>query len=228
MVKVITAVSIIAISGAALAKDERAGLRDRLEKSDEPRILFVGNSYSFKLPKVLARITQHGGRQIFVEGVTRGGWTLEKHARSKETLTRIRDGKWDVVVLQEQSQRPSFSRKQRERDMNPHVQMLAAEIRRSGALPVLFQTWGRRDGDRANRESFPGDTFEKMQKRLIAGYHEAAVVAGHALIVPVGEAWAAEVKKGRGQRLFAKDGSHPSAAGVEFSARVFNEFFFGN
>ena len=64
MVKVITAVSIIAISGAALAKDERAGLRDRLEKSDEPRILFVGNSYSFKLPKVLARITQHGGRQV--------------------------------------------------------------------------------------------------------------------------------------------------------------------
>jgi len=228
MVKVITAISIIGISGNALAKDAKAELRDRLIKSDDPRILFVGNSYCFKLPRVLSRITQHDGRRVLVEGATRGGWTLEKHARSKDTLTRIREGKWDVVVLQEQSQRPSFSRAQRAKEVNPHVRMLAQEIRRSGALPVLFQTWGRRDGDRGNKESFPDDTFEKMQKRLITGYQEAAVVAGHALIVPVGEAWAEEVKKGRGHRLFAKDGSHPSAAGVEFSARVFNEFFFGN
>ena len=228
MIKVITAVLILAVSGAAFSKDEKAELRDRLDKSDEPRILFVGNSYSFKVPKVLARMTQAEGRPVVVEGITRGGWTLEKHARSKDTLSRIRDGKWDVVVLQEQSQRPSFSRAQRTREMNPHVRILVTEIRNAGALPVFFQTWGRRDGDRGNKKSYPDDTFEKMQKRLITGYQEAAVVAGHALIVPVGEAWAVEVNKGRGKRLFAKDGSHPSAVGVELSARVFNDFFFGD
>ena len=114
------------------------------------------------------------------------------------------------------------------REMNPHVRILVTEIRKAGALPVFFQTWGRRDGDRGNKKNYPDDTFEKMQKRLITGYQEAAVVAGHALIVPVGEAWAVEVSKGRGKRLFAKDGSHPSAVGVELSARVFNDFFFGD
>ena len=226
--KVITAVLILAVSGAAFSKDEKAELRNRLDKSDEPRILFVGNSYSFKVPKVLARIRQEEGRPVVVEGITRGGWTLEKHARSKDTLTRIRGGKWDVVVLQEQSQRPSFSRAQRMREMNPHVRVLVTEIRKAGALPVFFQTWGRRDGDRGNKKSYPDDTFEKMQERLITGYQEAAVVAGYALIVPVGEAWAVEVNKGRGKRLFTKDGSHPSAVGVELSARVFNDFFFGD
>ena len=193
MMKVVAAVLILAVSGAASSKDEKAELRDRLDKSDEPRILFVGNSYSFKVPKVLARMTQAEGRPVVVEGITRGGWTLEKHARSKDTLTRIRNGKWDVVVLQEQSQRPSFSRAQRMREMNPHVRILVTEIRKAGALPVFFQTWGRRDGDRGNKKNYPDDTFEKMQKRLITGYQEAAVVAGHALIVPVGEAWAVEV-----------------------------------
>ena len=224
--KVITAVFILAVSGAAFSKDDKAELRDRLDQSDEPRILFVGNSYSFKMPKVLARITKEKGRQVVVEGVTRGGWTLEKHARSKETLVRIREGEWDVVVLQEQSQRPSFSKAQRTKQMIPYVRILASEIRKAGALPVFFQTWGRRDGDRGNKESYPDDSFEKMQGRLITGYQEAAVAAGHALVVPVGEAWAKEMTKGSGKRLFAKDGSHPSAVGVELSARVFHAFFF--
>ena len=227
MVNVITAISIIAISGNALAKDAKAELRDRLIKSDDPRILFVGNSYSFKIPKALGRIAADSDLRLVVEGVTRGGWTLEKHARSEDTLNRIRGGRWDVVVLQEQSQRPAFSKAQRTREMIPHVRSLTAEIRKAGAVPVFFQTWGRRDGDRSNRKIFSDDTFEKMQKRLVTGYEEAAMAAGHALIVRVGEGWAREVSKGRGARLFTRDGSHPSSAGVELTARIFYDFFFG-
>ena len=186
------------------------------------------SSYSFKVPGVLARIIRATGRSITVEGVTRGGWTLEQHARSEKTLARIREGKWDVVVLQEQSQRPSFSKAQRSKEMMPYVRALAAEIRKVGAFPGFFQTWGRRDGDRSNRKIFPDDTFEKMQGRLVTGYNEAAVVAGYAPVVPVGEAWAMEVSKGRGKRLFSKDGSHPSTVGVELSARIFHDFFFGS
>ena len=228
MMNAIPLILTLVLSGAAFSKDEKGVLRERLGTTDTPRILFVGNSYSFKVPKVLARIAQDSGRRIVVEGVTRGGWTLEKHARSEDTLTRIRDGRWDVVVLQEQSQRPSFSKAQRTREMIPHVRTLAAEIRKAGAVPVFFQTWGRRDGDRSNRKIFPDDTFEKMQGRLVIGYNEAAVVAGYAPVVPVGEAWAMEVSKGRGKRLFSKDGSHPSTVGVELSARIFHDFFFGS
>ena len=215
------------LAGVSSAEDTQGALQARLSKVEKPRILFVGNSYSFKLPGALARVAREAERKVVVEGATRGGWTLQKHAGSKETLARIRDGKWDVVVLQEQSQLPSFSREQRNRKMIPHVRALVTEIRKMGAVPVFFQTWGRRDGDRRNAESFPDDTFEKMQSRLVIGYREAAAEAGGALVVPVGEAWAREMKEGTGKGLFSKDGSHPSGAGVNLSAAVFYAFFFG-
>ena len=36
-----------------------------------------------------------------------GGWTLERHWNSDETLEKIREGTWDVVVLQGHSQETS-------------------------------------------------------------------------------------------------------------------------
>ena len=66
-----------------------------------------------------------------------------------------------------------------------------------------------------------------MQARLVAGYREAAEAAGGVLVVPVGEAWAKEMRAGKGRRLYAGDGSHPSADGVRHSARIFYQFFFG-
>ena len=36
-----------------------------------------------------------------------GGWTLERHWNSDETLEKIRQGTWDVVVLQGHSQETS-------------------------------------------------------------------------------------------------------------------------
>ena len=56
---------------------------------------------------------------------------------------------------------------------------------------------------------------------------EVAEAAGGVLVVPVGEAWAEEMKAGNGKRLYARDGSHPSAAGVLHSAGIFYRFFFG-
>jgi len=215
------------LAGVSSAEDRQDALQARLRNVEEPRILFVGNSYSFKLPGALARVVREVKRKVIVEGVTKGGWTLQKHAASKETLARIRGGEWDVVVLQEQSQLPAFNKEQRNRKMIPPAQALVAEIRKMGAVPVFFQTWGRRDGDHKNAEAFPKDTFEKMQHRLVIGYREVAAAAEGALVVPVGEAWAREMKEGTGKRLFGKDGSHPSADGVNFSAEVFKNFFFG-
>ncbi len=209
------------------AADSQAALQSRLKKVKEARILFVGNSYSFKVPETVARLAKASKRNVVVEQVTKGGWTLKKHAAAEETLAKIQNGDWDVVVLQEQSQMPSFSEQQRSKQMVPHAKTLVAEIRKAGALPVFFQTWGRRDGDKKNSSAYPDDTFEKMQDRLITGYREAAQASGGALVVPVGECWAKEMKAGKGKRLFAKDGSHPSAAGVELSAEVFHKFLFG-
>ncbi|MFM1558432.1 MAG: hypothetical protein ACKJSK_03905, partial [Roseibacillus sp.] len=166
----------ILISLPAGAAETRAALRKRLSNR-EARVLFVGNSYSFKIPAVVAKLAKERGKQLVIEQATKGGWTLQKHAGSKETLEKIRTGNWDLVVFQEQSQMPSFGKGQRERQMNPFAKTLAEEARKAGAQPVFFLTWGRRDGDRKNKTT---DTFSKMQSRLETGYTEAAAAAGSA------------------------------------------------
>ncbi len=107
--------------------------------------------------------------------------------------------------------------------MVPAVRKLAHEIRSHGGVAVLYQTWGRRDGDPKKSR----DDFHAMTGRVREGYHIAAEKAGGLPVVPVGDAWQREVSVGRGGRLFQADGSHPSAIGDELSARVFYQAFFG-
>ena len=46
------------VAGLAPARDEQGSLQVRIGKTEEPRILFVGNSYSFKVPGLLARLVR--------------------------------------------------------------------------------------------------------------------------------------------------------------------------
>lgn len=180
-----------------------------------PRVLFVGNSFSFGVPRAVEEASAREGKRWDVGRVTRGGWTLEKHVGNPATLSAIRDGKWDVVVLQEQSRIPSVPW-QRKARMIPAARKLAEEARAAGAVPVFYQTWGYRGGDEWRK----GDDFAAMNARLREGYAEAAETLGMQ-VVPVGDAWEREVKEGRGDRLYDEDGRHPSAAGDKVTARVF-------
>lgn len=206
------------------AKQARRTLVERMKNTAEPAVLFVGNSYSFGLPNALSNVAATHGRKLRVGHSTYGGWTLERHASHAPTLRKIRDGRWDVVVIQEQSQLPAMSPKAYTTKMFPPVQRLATEARANGAIPVLYQTWGRRDGDKTSR----GDDFQAMNIRLRNGYTAAAKHAGGIVIVPVGDAWENEVMAGRGSSLFLDDGSHPSSAGTLLSAEVFYQTFFTN
>jgi hypothetical protein len=187
------------------------------------RVLFVGNSYSFGVPEEFARQARAKGRRVRTGRSAEGGWTLAKHAVHEATLRKIRSGRWDVVVLQEQSLLPSRALEQRQREMLPAVRELAGEARRHGAVPVLYQTWGRRDGD----EAMPGDDFHAMTRRLREGYLEASREAGGAVVVPAGDFWEWEINQGRGSLLFQEDGSHPSRQGDEVTARAFLQTFYG-
>lgn len=184
-------------------------------------VLFIGNSYSMGLPRELRRLAARLGKSLRVGEAVHGGWSLQQHCEHPPTLAAIRDGAWDLVILQEQSRIPSLPPAQRDPVMLPAVRLLAAAVREAGAVPVLYQTWGRRDGDG------PGDDFSAMQRRLIAGYEAASETAGGLLIVPAGEAWAAEMSAGSGAALFAGDGSHPSRRGIQLTAKTFFRTLFG-
>lgn len=212
------------LSSCALpsAPGESAKLSTVREK-EEVAVFFIGNSYSFGVPGQFRKIAESRGRKVRVGHSTYGGWTLAKHAEHSPTLDKLRKGKWDVVVIQEQSLIPSQSEKMRKEAMDPAVSFLVSEARAAGAVPLLYQTWGRRDGD----PDFPGDDFIEMNSRVRKGYRAASENAGGVAIVPAGDAWERVFVAGRGSDLYVDDGSHPSSFGNEITAREFYRVIFG-
>jgi hypothetical protein len=202
--------------------DPRKELAERVQGRPELAVCFVGNSYSFGVPRAFSKLAASSGRKVRVGHSTFGGWSLERHAASEATLRKIREGRWDVVVIQEQSEIPAMSARTRAAAMFPPLRQLVAEVRRDGAIPVLYQTWGRRDGDAKVRH----DDFHAMTARLRAGYQAAACDAGGLVVVPVGDAWEREISAGRGTGLFMDDGSHPTEFGNNLTAGVFHDTLF--
>lgn len=196
--------------------------REMATRAESSSVLFIGNSYSFDVPKQFRRVAAREGKKLRIKQITYGGWSLAQHVASGEAAREIREGNWDIVVIQEQSRIPALSFR-RTREMIPNVCKLADEARAAGAVPVLYQTWGRQNGD-----SFliSRDDFHSMNRRLREGYREAAKAAGGLTVVPVGDAWEREVDAGRGDSLFMPDGSHPTTRAEELTAEVFFKTLF--
>lgn len=181
------------------------------------RVLMVGNSYTRGISHAFNKLAGVGKTRIAVEYITPGGKTLLWHANSEKTVSAIRSGNWDVVVLQEQSQTPAYPNTRPK--FLEGCRKLSKLIAASGGRTVLFQTWGRRDGDKLNPHAAPD--YVTMQNLLSAGYGEAAA-AVKADAAPAGEAWG-HVRKTDPElfaRLYRKDGSHPSATGGYLAACV--------
>ena len=188
------------------------------EKAKPPkRVLFVGNSYSHALRQVMPRLLRAEGHMTTVEFITPGGTQLIKHLNNPRTVNTIINGKWDVVVFQEQSQTPACPDPLRKLFLKG-IRGLHAITDKTGSRIMLFNTWGYLGGDKRN---FKDDTYTEMQKRLNHGYGTAAKELDVEL-APVGDAFG-EVKKINHQlwsQLYARDGSHPSRTGAYLAAVV--------
>jgi hypothetical protein len=153
------------------------------------------------------------------EFITPGGCTLTRHVQNEKTVKTIREGDWDLVILQEQSQTPGLPG-----EIGDSFQDAASElcqiIRSSGAEPVFYMTWGRKDGDSRNASIYPD--YKTMQEKLSTAYEKAAR-RNAAQISPVGEAWKAVRKEfpELGDKLYKGDGSHPSVYGACLVSCVF-------
>jgi hypothetical protein len=71
-------------------------------------VLFLGNSYTYfnDLPAMVRNLASAAGLSATTTSNTPGGQTLQGHTST--SIGTINSGNWDVVVLQEQSQKPSF------------------------------------------------------------------------------------------------------------------------
>jgi hypothetical protein len=181
------------------------------------RILFIGNSYTTvnDLPSVFANLARSGGHRVETKSAAVDGWTLANHADSPATATALAASRWDIVVLQEQSQIPAIE-EFRQTQMYPAARRLISSIRNQGALPLFYLTWGRRDG--WPETGIP--TYASMQAAIDDGY---LVIAAdqRVAVAPVGVAWATLVTRGAGASLWQQDGSHPTEAGTYLAACVF-------
>ncbi|MEM7391570.1 MAG: hypothetical protein AAF492_04410 [Verrucomicrobiota bacterium] len=181
-------------------------------------ILFIGNSYTAQSMKKIRDMFKFREQVVDVMAITPGGAKLEDHIKNREQIERFLKRKYDFVVLQEQSQVPALSDKIQKRFEKSAV-VLNKWIKDSGAITILFMTWGRRDGDKSNYKLNPN--FDIMQHRLTTAYRNVADKYKIRL-APVGDVFA-QIKKEYPTlfpKLYARDGSHPGPLGATAAAFV--------
>ena len=194
-------------------------------KAQPKKILFVGNSYIYvnNLPLVLYNLALSNGDTIIYDSSAPGGYTLLQHTTNATTLSKINAQNWDYVVLQEQSQKPSFPPSQVQAETYPYATQLNDLILANDSCTetVFYMTWGRKYGDASNCAFYPPlCTFEGMQARLRESYLEMAN-DNQAIASPVGEAFKYSRMADSTINLYSTDNSHPSVAGTYLAACTF-------
>ncbi len=173
------------------------------------RVLFIGNSFTYfnNMPAILRALAP----QVETRMIAQGGLSLEDHWNNAETRKAVEEGKWDFVVLQEQSTLGEtfvvngLARLQGDRTFRTYAEKWIRAIQATSARPVLMMHWKGKEAPDRDRE-FLDYTISK------AGSEWGAMLA------PVSLAWQAAER--RGVALYASDGRHPSPAGSYLEACV--------
>lgn len=194
-------------------------------QSQTKRVLFIGNSYTSvnNLPQTIASVASSVGDNLIFDSNTPGGYRFMDHATNPTTLQKIGIGNWDYVVLQEQSQYPSFPDWQVEEEVYPYAQSLNTAILNANPCTetIFYMTWGRKNGDAQNCPNLPEVcTYLGMDNLLDARYRTMAQ-DNNAIVSPVGAVWRYIRQNFPSIELYQADESHPSVAGTYAAACAF-------
>jgi hypothetical protein len=189
------------------------------------QVLFLGNSYTYvnDLPKTIHDIAKAMGDSVFYDSNTPGGYTLEGHSTNATSIAKINSRAWDYVVLQEQSQIPSFHQSQVATECYPFAYKLDSMIMANDSCTetVFYMTWGRKNGDQTNCATWPPVcTYEGMQEQLRKSYLKMGV-DNSATVAPAGMAWYMTRLINPVFELYQPDESHPGVYGTYLTACVF-------
>ena len=194
-------------------------------QSSARKVLWIGNSYTYvnDLPSMLRQLALSSGDTLIMDSNTPGGYSFAAHTTNATTLQKLAQTGNDFVILQAQSQEPSFPPTQVESQTFPYASQLDSLIHVGSpcAQTVFYMTWGRKYGDAQNCPNYPPlCTFQGMNDRLRWAYKTMAD-NNEALLSPVGMAWKASWEADSTINLWSSDNSHPSVAGSYLSACVF-------
>lgn len=188
------------------------------------QVLFLGNSYTYvnDLPGTVKEVAKSLGDTLVYNSNCPGGYTLEGHSTNATSLALIASQPWDYVILQEQSQLPSFSPAQVATEVYPFADSLARRINENDSCTTVmfYMTWGRKNGDASNCAFYPPVcTYEGMQARLRESYLQMGEWYGE--VAPVGATWKMVRDSNPDIELYNPDESHPSVEGTYLAACVF-------
>lgn len=187
---------------------------------DAVDVLLVGNSYVYfnNLPALIEGVSLSlaEGPVVRVVGHTHGGETLRGHLDDGHVADLLTDGpddgRWEWVILQEQSTLGTTYVDADAGTLGPPddfhaaARELVALARYAGAEPGLYMTWAK--------EAFPAQA-----PAIAAAYRDVAAEVS-ARVAPVGEAWAEALEQIPDVDLHLDDGSHPNATGSYLAALV--------
>lgn len=177
----------------------------KAKRSRAIRLLFIGNSFTQRnnLPGLLAALASARNLSVQHELISVGGASLRTHWNAGRAAEAIRAGRYDYVVLQEQSTLPVKNASR----MAENVRLFDAAIKQAGAKTVLYMTWARQHAP-------------QTQKAIASAYTAIGEELG-AIVVPVGLAWQDFLASHDKLLLYDRDQSHPTLAGSYLAACVF-------
>ena len=191
---------------------------------DSLRVLFLGNSYCSvnNLPQLVQNLSASAGKTLIIDSNMPGGFTLTGHSSDPSSISKISQGNWDYVILQEQSQIPTIDQ-YRYNDMYPAMADLKTMVEQYSpcAKIITYMTWGRRFGgqqcDPSNTYCSPVfSDFNQMQDSLSSAYWQISESL-NIQCAPVGESWRA-ILSDTNLVLHSADNSHPNIDGSYVAA----------
>lgn len=205
--------------------------------SKKIRVLFIGNSYTdfHNMPQIVADMAASTGETLEFDVSAYGGASFFNHASVSSssyihTLTKLRKGGWDYVVLQEQSVNPATPPAQFNLWTVPYAKELVdtAKYYSPCCEVVFYMTWGRKNGfpDQCGNPNWPHYcTYQSMDSVIRERYIELAYT-NVAAIAPVGPVWRYVRTHYPEIELYDPDESHPSIEGAYTAACTFYAAFF--
>jgi hypothetical protein len=203
------------------------GVPSAIGAQDTTSVLFIGNSFTFmyKMPDMFKDIAASYGKNVFVQKSVKEGMGWQYHASTRATYDAINSRKWDVVIIQEQSNMPAQPQSVIDKSSIPYARQLVDSIRKNSECTriFLYMTWAYRDGNPHWSEI---GNYAAMQKRVNETYMRYADIF-NLQIAPIGAVWSYVRNSYPGLNLYHKDNHHSSHLGSYLVACTFYTSIFG-
>lgn len=155
------------------------------------------------VPEQVRVMMERNDRNVIVERITKGGYSLENHWYEDQAINRLSgDEKWDYVVLQNHSLSAINHRDSFDEYGTKFIEL----VQKNGATPILYMTWARRNKP-------------EMQEVISEAYNSLGEIEG-VRVAPVGEAFAEWIEEHPFLSLHIADNSHTTMEGSYLAACV--------